>query len=184
MATVAPPEHPDIMSEPDGLFEVIDGRLVEKPKGAYECWLAGLICKHLDRFLDRNALGRAIAEMIFDFRPVLDRERRPDVAFISFERWASNRKVPRTRSWAVVPDLAIEVVSPTNTADEIAETLDEYFRVGVRSVWVVYPRQFMVYAYRSRTEVRVLALGDELDGGDVLPGFRVALAAIFEQGKE
>ena len=83
-----------------------------------------------------------------------------------------------------MPDLAIEVVSPTNTADEIAETLDEYFRVGVRSVWVVYPRQFMVYAYRSRTEVRVLALGDELDGGDVLPGFRVALAAIFEQGKE
>ena len=46
-----------------------------------------------------------------------------------------------------MPDLAIEIVSPTNTADEVAEKLEEYFRVGVRSVWVVYPRQRKVYTY-------------------------------------
>ena len=60
-----------------------------------------------------------------------------------------------------MPDLAIEVASPTS-ADEIAEKLDDYYRVGVRSVWVVYPRQFMVNAYRSRTEIRVLAPGDHV----------------------
>jgi Uma2 family endonuclease len=183
MATVAP-ERPEILSEPDGLYEVIDGRIVEKPMGAYECWLAGEIFDLINRYVKDKSLGRAVPEMMFDFRPTVDRERRPDVAFVSFERWARNRQVPQTRSWAVVPDLAIEIVSPTNTADEVAGKLDEYFRVGVRSVWVVYPRQFKLYAYSSRKDVRVLALGDELDGGDVLPGFRVRLDAIFGQAEE
>jgi Uma2 family endonuclease len=186
MATVAPAqeERPEILSEPDGLYEVIDGRFVEKPMGAYECWLLAVISNSLSRYVEDNSLGRAVPEMIFDLRPTVERERRPDVAFVSFERWARNRRVPHTRSWAVVPDLAIEIVSPTNTADEVAEKLEEYFQVGVRNVWVVYPRQFKVYAYTSPTDVRVLALGDELDGGDVLPGFRLPLQKIFEQEEE
>ena len=53
MATVAP-ERPEILSEPDGLYEVIDGRVVEKPMGAYECWLAAWICKLLNRFRRRQ----------------------------------------------------------------------------------------------------------------------------------
>ena len=108
--------------------------------------------------------------MIFDLRPAVDRERRPDVAFVSYERWASDRRMPKTRSWAVVPDLAIEVVSTTNTADEVADKLGEYFRVRVRQIWVVYPRQCMIYVYTSPKEVRVLTVGDVLDAGDVLPG--------------
>jgi Uma2 family endonuclease len=183
MATVAP-ERPEIQSELEGLYEVIDGRVVEKPMGAYECWLAGVIFELLNRHVKDKSLGRAAPEMIFDFRPIVNRERRPDVAFVSFERWARNRQVPQTRSWAVVPDLAIEIVSPTNTADEVAEKLEEYFRVGVRCVWVVYPRQFKVYSYRSPTEIRVFGLGEELDGGDVLPGFRVPLGMIFEQAEQ
>ena len=180
MATVAP-ERPEILSEPEGLYEVIDGRVVEKPMGVYEVWLAAWVCKRLDRFLDLTPLGRAVPEMIFDLRPTIDRERRPDVAFVSFDRWARNRQVPQARSWAVVPDLAIEIVSPTNTADEVADKLGEYFMVGVRSVWVVYPRQRNVYAYTSPKEVRVLTEGDELDGGNVLPGFSIPVQTIFEQ---
>jgi Uma2 family endonuclease len=83
-----------------------------------------------------------------------------------------------------VPELAIEVVSLTNTADEVAEKLEEYFLLGVRIVWVVYPRQSMVYAYTSPKEVRVLTMGDVLDGGDVLPGFRLPVEKIFEQSEE
>ncbi len=183
MATVAP-ERPEVLSEPLGLYEVIDGRVVEKPMGAYECWLAGEIFDLLNRHVKGNSLGRVVQEMIFDLRPTVDRERRPDVAFVSFERWARNRRVPQTRSWAVVPDLAIEVLSTTNTVDEILEKLEEYFRVGVRLVWVVHPRQCMIYAYTSPKEVRVLTVGDELDGGEVLPGFRVRLDRIFEQPEE
>jgi len=186
MATVAPAQEDELelLSEPDGLYEVIDGRVVEKPMGAYECWLAAVFSNSLSRYAEENALGRAMPEMIFNLRPTVNRERRPDVAFVSFERWARNRQVPQTRSWAVVPDLAIEIVSPTNTADEVAEKLEEYFQVGVRNVWVVYPRQFKIYVYTSPTAIRVLALDDELDGGDVLPGFRLRLKKIFEQSEE
>jgi Uma2 family endonuclease len=183
VATVAP-EHPEILGEPEGLYEVIDGRVVEKPMGAYEVWLAGEIYDLIKQHVKDKSLGRVVQEMIFDLRPTIDRERRPDVAFISFERWAQNRRVPKTRSWAVVPDLAVEIVSPTNTAYEIAEKLEEYFRVGMRSVWVVYPPQCKVYAYTSPKEVRVLTTGDVLDGGDVLPGFRLPVEKIFEQAEE
>ncbi|MFI5454919.1 MAG: Uma2 family endonuclease [Isosphaerales bacterium] len=186
MSTVRPDqlEYPTNLGEPDGLYEVIDGRFVEKPMGAYECSLAAVICCALSRYAEDNRLGRTLPEMIFDLRPTVDRERRPDVAYVSFKRWGRDRRVPQTRSWAVVPELAVEIVSPTNTADEVAEKLEEYFKVGIRRVWVVYPRQLKVYAYTSPTEVRVLALGDELDGGDVLPGFRLALHDLFEQPNE
>ncbi len=186
MATVMPTQEDrlEILSDPDGLYEIVDGRIVEKPMGAYEVWLAKVIYDLVNPYVRDNSSGRAVQEMIFDLRPTIDRERRPDVAFVSFARWARNRQVPRTRSWAVVPDLAIEVVSTTNTADEVAEKLEEYFRVGVRLVWVVYPRQLKIYAYRSPIDVRVLAPGDELEGGDVLPGFRARLDSIFEQPEE
>ena len=76
--------------------------------------------------------------MIFDLRPAVDRERRPDVAFVSFEHSARDRRIPQTRSWAVTPDLAVEIISLSNTADEVAEKLEEYFKVGVRlSGWSI-----------------------------------------------
>jgi Uma2 family endonuclease len=150
----------------------------------YECWLAGVVFGALDRYLIANPLGRAVQEMIFNLRPTVDRERRPDVAFISFERWARDRRFPQTRSWEVAPDLAVEIISPSNTTDEVAEKLEEYFEVGVRLVWVVYPRQSKVYDYTSPTAVHVLSLSDELEGGAVLPGFRFALTSLFEQPAE
>jgi Uma2 family endonuclease len=183
MASVLPDqlEYPANLSEPDGLYEVIDGRFREKTIGAYECRLAAVIHGVLNRSGEDNPRGRALIEMIFDFRPTVDRECRPDVAFVSFERWGRDRRIPQTQSWAVVPELAVEVVSPTNTADEVAEKLEEYFQVGVRRVWMVYPRQSEVYDYSAPTEVRVLVLGGELDGGELLPGFRLPLTGLFEQ---
>jgi Uma2 family endonuclease len=181
MAT-ATPERLDVPTdngEPDGLYEVIDGRIVEKAMGAYECWLASVMRGVMGPYIKANPIGRVVQEMIFDLRPHVDRERRPDVAFVSFDRWARDRRIPQARSWAVVPDLAIEIISRTNTADEVAEKLEEYFKVGVRQVWVVYPRQSKVYAYTSTTKVRVLAPGDELDGGDVLPGFRLSITDLI-----
>jgi Uma2 family endonuclease len=180
MAPVAP-ERPEILSEPGGLYEVIDGRVVEKPMGVYEVWLAGEVYDLVNRHVKEHLLGRVVQEMIFDLRPIIDRERRPGVAYISFDRWAQNRRVPKTRSWAVVPDLAVEIVSPTNTAYEVTEKLEEYFLVGIRSVWVVYPPQSMVYVYSSPTDVRVLKVGDELEGGEILPGFSLPVERIFEQ---
>jgi Uma2 family endonuclease len=186
MATATPDRFdvPTDLIEPEGLYEVVSGRIVEKPMGVYENWFAKVIYDALDPFVKANSLGRVVQEMIFDLRPHVDRERRPDVAFVAYDRWAKDRRLPRVRSWAVVPDLAIEIVSLTNGADEVAGKLEEYFKAGMRQVWVVYPRQSKVYVYTSTTAVRVLAPGDELDGGDVLPSFRLAVQELFEKAGE
>ena len=165
--------------EPDGLYEVIDGRIVEKAMGAYECWFASVMFDALAPYNRANPIGRVVQEMIFDLRPHVARERRPDVAFVSYERWARDRRMPQARSWAVIPDLAVEIVSLTNLADEVLDKLEEYFKAGVRQVWIVYPRHSKVYAYTSTTAIRILAPGDELDGGDVLPGFHLSVTDLF-----
>jgi Uma2 family endonuclease len=186
MATGAP-DQSDVLtdqSEPDGLYEVIDGRIVEKTMGVYENWLAGVLFGELDPYIKAHRLGRAVQAMVFDLRPKVDRERRPDVAFVSFDRWLRDRRIPRVRSWAVIPDLVVEIISLTNTAEEVAEKLEEYFQVGVRRVWVVYPRPTTIHAYTSTTAVQVLAPGAELDGGDVLPGFRLPVTDLFEKAGE
>jgi Uma2 family endonuclease len=186
MATVIP-DRTDALAgqiEPDGLYEIIDGRIVEKTMGVYENWLATVIVVQLSRYAAQHPVGRALVETIFDLRPNVDRQRRPDVAFVSFDRWARDRGIPRTASWPVVPDLAVEVISTTNTADEVAEKIEEYFQVGVRLVWVVYPRQMKIYAYTSTTRVRILGPDDELDGADVLPGFRLPLRDLFDKAGE
>ncbi len=186
MATVTPGRTDAVLdqTEPDYLYEVVDGRFVEKTMGVYENWLAAVIFGRLDRYADENSIGRAVIEMIFDLRPHVDRERRPDVAFVSFERWARDRGIPQTRSWAVAPDLAIEIVSASNTAVEIAEKFEEFFLVGVRAVWVVYPARKKIYAYTSPTQVRILGVEDELSGGDMLPGFRLSVRDLFDKAGE
>src|SRR5580704_15707569 len=63
--------------------------------GAYEVWLAGEIYDLIKQHVKDKSLGRVVQEMIFDLRPTIDRERRPDVAYISYERWARNRRVPK-----------------------------------------------------------------------------------------
>ncbi len=80
-----------------------------------------------------------------------------------------------------MPDLAVEIISLTNTADEVAGKLEEYYQAGVRLVWVVYPAQMKIYAYTSTSQIQVLAPGDELDGSDVLPRFRLPVRDLFDK---
>lgn len=164
----------------ESLYEVIDGVVVEKPPmGAYEYELVFLLGREIDEFVRPAGLGRAITEMVFDFRPLVDRERRPDIAYISKERCPLSRRAPRTRSWKLVPDLAVEVVSPTNKADEVMEKIDEYFRVGVLRVWVIYPRQEKIYAYDAAESNRIYKRGEILTDEALIPGFRLDLNAFF-----
>ena len=93
-------------------------------------------------------------------------------------RWPVNRRAPDVSVWDLVPDLAIEVVSPTNAAVEVQAKIDEYFEAGVSRVWVIYPKQKNIHIYASPTQIQVLQLGDELDGGDLIPGFRLPLGCV------
>ncbi|WP_435009421.1 Uma2 family endonuclease [Tundrisphaera lichenicola] len=93
-------------------------------------------------------------------------------------------RTPSVNAWDVVPDLAVEVVSPTNHAEEIPTKVREYFEAGVRRVWVLHLHESLVYEYDSPRAIRVLDRQDTLEGGVVLPGFRLALADLFEGPEE
>ena len=160
------------------LYEIVNGKRVIKRMGTYENVLAGVLFSELCNHVNANRLGRATIEVLFDL-PDVDNNRRPDVAFVSFARWPQNRRPPRANAWPVVPELAAEVVSPTDDVDDVMEKVEEYFRAGVRVVWLVLPRQERVYVYASPTEVRILARGDELTGDPVVPGFRLAVNDLF-----
>lgn len=177
MATVT--SSPSI--ELDGLYEVIGSEIVEKPPmGAFEYEVASILQELIGPFVRSNRLGRVVTETLFDLRPAVDRSRRPDAAFVSASRWPLNRRAPRTNAWTVVPDLAIEVVSETNMMNDILTKISEYFRAGVQRVWVVNPDQENIYVYASPTSIRVLTTADDLDGEEVIPGFRLPVAVLFE----
>jgi Uma2 family endonuclease len=170
-----------VSDEPEGRYEVVDGKIVEKPSmGAFEAWTASVLFGFLHRTDGVRARGFTVSEMMFVLDADRKLERRPDLAFVSYERWAQNRPVPRTPAWDVIPDLAIEVISPSNSASGVLVKVGDYFRHGVREVWVVYPLEEQVYVYRSPTSVRVLTRSDSLESPDILPGFQVPLVQLFE----
>jgi Uma2 family endonuclease len=185
MASVV--EESRISAEPLGgddepLFEIVDGQRVElPPMSVLASFISSLLVGELNGFAKSKPLGRAVMEILFNF-PTLKRNRRPDVAFVSFERWAKDRPVPeRGNAWDVVPNLAVEVVSPTDFAEELLEKLTEYFQAGVQLVWVIYPRLRIVQVYESVSRSRLLTESEELDGGAVLPGLRLPLTSLFGQ---
>jgi Uma2 family endonuclease len=167
----------------EALYEIIDGERVEiPPMSVYATSVASSLIGELSIFSHARPIGRAFSEMLFRLPLNGSRNRRPDVAFVTYERWPKNRPIPPTdNAWDLAPDLAVEVISPHDLADEIIQKLTEYFQAGVRLVWIIYPQQRLVYVYDSPTRVRGLAQTDELDGGDVLPGFRLPLANLFPE---
>ncbi len=166
--------------ERSDLFEIVDGHVVEKPPmGALEGFLASTLMRYLAPFVHEARLGCVVAEMLFLLEVSPELKRRPDLAFVSAERWPIGKRVPRTEAWDVIPDLAVEVISQSNSADEVAGKIDEYFHAGVRHVWVVYPVTSKVQVYESPTRVRILQLGDDLQGDPLIPGFRIPLTELF-----
>ncbi len=164
----------------DMLYEVVDGQVVEKTMGAFETGIASLLVEILGPFARKNRLGRFFNEMLFRIDIGQDLQRRPDVAFVSHARWPYNRRVPDVPVWDMVPDLAIEVISPSNSASAVLRKVHDYFKAGVTRVWVVYPEQAEIYIYSTPQQIQVVGLGQELDGGDLLPGFQLPVAALFE----
>ena len=168
-----------ICRDGESLYEIIDGELKEsEPMGAYMTLLAFALAARLNEFVNRHKLGVVITEMLFKFQHDPDRGRRPDVAFVSRERCRQS-PLPKEGDWDVVPDLAVEVVSPTNDATELEEKLVEYFRFGVRQVWVLHPEHRRLYVHESLRKVSVLNEDDSIPGGDLFPGLSLPLAELF-----
>lgn len=168
-----------ILDREDRLCELVDGILVEKAMGTPESFVAGELFFHLRSFLGRDDLGFALPpDGVLRIMP--DLVRIPDVSFVSWDRCPS-RRVPNAPIAGLVPDLAAEVISPGNTPGEMSRKIRDYFFSGVRVVWLVDHRKQRVAIYTSPDDMTRVARDGELDGGDVLPGFRIMVHELFDR---
>ena len=167
----------------DELYEIIDGQRIElPPMSAYSATLASRVVRKVGVFVDGQSLGEVVGEVLFrlPLEKDLKRNRRPDAAFVSYDRWPADRPRPtRDNAWDVVPDLAVEVTSPSDLADDQQQKIIEYFQAGVRLVWVVYPEQRFIHVYEAPDHIHVVTEAGILDGGIVLPGFQLPLDKLF-----
>lgn len=161
------------------LCELVDGVLVEKAKGWRESFLAMALVEFLRRFVRQRKLG-VVTGPDSTQQIALNLVRIPDVSFFSWARLPDG-KLPDEPVPLLVPDLAVEVLSPSNSAAEMTRKIDEYFQAGVRLVWLVDPVARTIAVYTSPAEHVVLKESDELTGGAVLPGFVLPLKDLFAE---
>jgi Uma2 family endonuclease len=144
--------------------------------------IASTLFQALESYANSHGLGRVARETHFDWGEVETHDLRPDMAFVSFDRWARYRFVPHTFTWHVVPDLVVEIVHESEKTKELATKLTDYFKAGVNRVWVVYPRDLRILDYQSPSEHQILNRDKSIDGGTILPGFRLPVSELV--GKE
>jgi Uma2 family endonuclease len=182
MATITEPEsiaEVDLSSLPgDAKYEVIGGRVVEKQMGTYPVEVASILQIHLGSFVEQAGLGRSIVEVLFRFDART--QYAPDVAFVSHEKWPIQQRSPKKQPWNIIPDLTIEVISETDRAEDVLSKTRHYLQSGVRAVWLVFPSLEVIHIYETFSQIRVLTKDDILDGGNVIPGFQLPLATLFQ----
>jgi Uma2 family endonuclease len=162
-----------------GPCELVKGELIRMaPTGYGHGKLTADITTLLGQFVRPRNLGQILgAETGFLVSRDPDTVRAPDVMFVSEGRLSGGIDPDHFLPFA--PDLAVEVVSPSNLWSEVEEKVEEYLEAGVRMVWIVNPRTRSITVYRSRSQVQILGSKDTLAGEDVLPGFSVSVAEIF-----
>lgn len=172
----------DLLAMPDdgNRYELLRGELVATPMSSYESSdIAAGIVTALRTYAHARKLGRVAGA---DGAFILVRDpytvRIPDVSFVRIERLPPPEQ--RRRFLELAPDLAVEVVSPSDSANAVHEKVLEYLSAGVQLVWVVHPIQRTVTVYSDGPVAHVLREGDRLNGGDLLPEFSLAVADIFE----
>jgi Uma2 family endonuclease len=163
----------------DRLCELIDGTLVEKPMGWFEAYVGAVLIGYLREYLKVNKRGIVTGES-GRIRTEPGQIRMPDVAFFSWDHFPG-RRLPAGATLDMVPDLAVEVLSPSNTKKEMERKRREYFLGGSKLVWEVDPTRRTVRVYTAPDESRLLRERHTLDGGDVLPGFRLSIREWFDE---
>ncbi|MCF7963670.1 MAG: Uma2 family endonuclease [Pirellula sp.] len=161
------------------LYELVDGTLVEKAMGWQESFLAGILLQWLNNFLDQHRIGVATGPDGMT-RLFGDTVRAPDLAFVAWERMPGGR-IPKEPVPDLVPNFVIEVLSAGNTYGEMSRKRREYFHAGVELLWMVDHRSRTVTVFRTPLDATVVTEGHNLDGGNVLPGWKVDIADLFSR---
>ncbi len=167
----------DFDDHEDRLVELIDGVLVEKAMGFEESVVGICIATLLRNFIRPRNLGIvAGSDGMVRYRPGC--VQMADVAFFSWDRFP-NRELPGDAISRVTPDLAIEILSKSNTEAEMERKRREYFQQGATLVWLVDHKQRTVRVYTSVEAYTTLDENDSIDGGNVLLGFQVVVREFF-----
>jgi len=159
------------------LCELIDGILVEKPMRYEESLIAIEIARLLGNWVRKRKLGLVAGEggMLKLARGLV---RIPDVSFVSYDR-LPGRRSPGRPIPNLAPNLAVEVLSESNTGSEMERKLVNYFNAGVELVWLVDPKTRTATVYTSPSESTLVLSNQSLTGGMVLPGFKLKLKTLF-----
>ena len=156
-------------------YEYVNGKLEKKNMpNAKHSGIAGRLIIELGVYLKKQKIGRVYPEAHFQ---IGEDKRVPDVAFVSADR------IPPTgepeKFWSFAPDLAVEIVSPTDFYQDVLDKIDEYFQAKVKQVWLINPEKENLTIYFSFDETKVLSKNDELTCEEILPNFRLKLSEIF-----
>lgn len=165
----------------DKRSELVKGEMIVMDPAGEEHGSEGMaLAWRLAQFIATHKLGRSyMAETGFVLSRNPDTVRAPDFAFVSKERVPQGSR--RRGFFEGAPDLAMEVASPHESAEDIQDKVIDYLSAGTRMVIYMHPRSKTITIYRSLSDIRVLTIQETLDGGDVLPGFRVPLREIYSE---
>jgi len=172
----------------DAPFELIDGeRIPVVPGVASHITTIRAIVRILDAYIITNKLGQVFSEapFVLEFKPDrIKRSRVPDVMFFSekrFNRYIADTAEWKSRPFILVPDLAVEVVSPNDRYSDVTKKAEQYLKDGVQLVWIVDPQQEQVIVYQQGKNVlQKLEKDDSVSGYDVIPKFEAKVSRFFE----
>lgn len=164
----------DQLQNRNRLLELVNGEIVEKVPTQKHGMAAGNIHGHIWNWVRETRSGRVVMEVRYHAPDDRHNVRIPDVSYTTGTEPPVDRgSVPR------MPDLAVEVKSPDDPLKAMREKARYYLAHGTRLVWLVVPERRFVEVYTPDDE-RILFEGDILDGADVLPGFQMTVAEVFE----
>lgn len=169
----------EMPEKPGVRFELVDGELLEVPgAGVVHGLISALLYRLLYTFVEEHNLGIVLHDGVgFILRTDPPRLRIPDVSFIYWRRTPAG-DLPEG-FWPGAPDLAVEIVSPNDRAEDVHAKVRNYIDAGSEAVWVLWPREQSVTVHLPGEPTRELLATDLLDGGDLLPGFKVQVCDLF-----
>jgi len=167
-------------------YELVEGRLVRMPASGFDAAriaarLTAVLLTHVE---DRGLGAVTGADGTYNLTPAgqpLQTGLVPDVAFVAAARIPAPDSPDYVKAPRLAPDLAAEIVSPSQYHPEMNAKATRYLAAGVRLVWLVWPKYQQVEVWRpgAAAPVATLGAGDALDGLDVVPGFSYPLARLF-----
>jgi len=163
--------------DPGKTAELVRGVLVvREPPSTSHGARAARLARRLGNFAEEHGIGEVFAQDTgFKIQGDPDTVRAPDVAFVARDHLG---RIPEAGYAELAPDLVAEILSPADRPGEVLEKVGQWLSAGVRVVWVLDPQRRHARVYRADGTLSLVAANEELDGEDVLPGFRTPLGEL------